>query len=99
MYAAGTAARSAQDAARSGDYTRAVAIAATMVTNMELQLERFRIQMERYDEACGAGDWRRAVRSLADARLAALAAGVPELEQVATERLYALVRKHEVTER
>lgn len=96
LHAADHAARSARQAAVDGDYNKAVSLAATLVPGMELQLEQYRLQMETYDDARTTEDWRRALRALADARLAALAAGVPELEQVASDRLYDLVRLHEV---
>lgn len=92
--ATGSAAR---EAALAGDYSRAVAVAAPLVPGMEPQLEQYRLQMRAYDEAHALQDWRKALRALADARLAARAAGVPALEQVASDRLYELVRSHEVS--
>ncbi len=94
-----TAARRAQDLAQAGDYNQAVAIASALAPGMEPQLEQYRLQMQAYERANAERDWRRALRALADAWMAALAAGVPELEKVANERLYALVKDHEVRER
>lgn len=96
LQATGKAARSAREAAQAGDYTRAADLAAIVAPGMEMQLEQFRLRMQDYEEACVEENWRRALRALADARLAALAAGVVDLEQVANERLYDLVKKHEV---
>ncbi|MFZ5828008.1 MAG: hypothetical protein ACOY94_27195 [Bacillota bacterium] len=89
-------AESAREAAEAGDYTRAAALAAIVAPGMEMQLEQYRLRMQDYERASAEGDWRKALRALADARLAALAAGVFGLEQVANERLYDLVKQGEV---
>jgi hypothetical protein len=89
-------ARLVRAAAEQGDYLRAVTIAARMAPGMEPQLTQYRFMMEAYEQALAAGDRRKALRALADARLAAIAAELPELETVATNRLYAVVKAHEL---
>lgn len=83
-------------AAEEGDYARAVAMAALLVPGMEAQLGQYRLQMELYEQAVKNGNWRQAIRALADARIAAVQAGLPELEVVATDRLYDVVKAHEL---
>lgn len=82
-------------AAAQGDYERVAAIAASLAPGMEAQVEQFRIQMQLYTQARAGQDWRRALRALADARLAAIHAGLPDLESIATEGLYHIVRSYE----
>lgn len=96
LHVAESIARSAREAALVGDYDSAVAIANSLVPGMELQLQQYRWQMETYEEARCRNDWRRALRALADARLAAVVSGVPALEEVASDRLYDLVRTYGV---
>jgi hypothetical protein len=79
-------------AAEQGDYAKAAQVAAALAPGMEAQLRQFFIQMEIYQEAKGTSDWRKALRALADARIAAISAGLPELESVVTERLYDVVK-------
>jgi hypothetical protein len=81
-------------AVEQGDYVRAVNLAAALAPGTEPQLDQFRIQMEVYDRARAAADYRKALRALADARMAAIAAGFPELEAVITDRLYEVVKLH-----
>lgn len=78
-----------------GDYARAELAAAALVPGKEPQLYQFRIQMESYERARRESDWYRALRALADARLAAINAGVAELEEVANRRLQETVRSYE----
>jgi hypothetical protein len=96
MYEAKSGARLVQAAAEAGDYARAVTIAAELVPDMEAQLGQYQIQMDLYEQARQTGHWRLALRALADARMAAIAAGLPELEGVATDRLYDVVKSHEL---
>lgn len=91
-----TTARLARAAVEQGEYARGVDIAAKLAPGLEPQLEQYRLMMETYDLAVSAADWRRALRALADARLAAIQAGLPELETVATNRLYEVVKAHEL---
>lgn len=79
-------------AAERGEYAVAVALASSLVPGLDDVLSRYRERMESYEEARQAGDWRRALRSLADARAAAIASGLPELESVVTHRLFDVVR-------
>lgn len=88
--------RMVRAAAEAGDYERAVTIANRLVPDMEAQLAQYQVQMSLYEQAMAAGNWRLAIRALADARLAAIQAGLPELEGVATDRLYAVVKAHEL---
>ncbi len=96
MQDANMEARMVRAAAEAGDYERAVTIAGHLVPEMEAQLTQYQVQMALYEQAMGAGNWRLAIRALADARLAAIQAGLPELEGVATDRLYAVVKAHEL---
>jgi len=88
--------RAVQAMAERGDYRGAVAAALAIVPCAEAQLRQYEIMMELYEEARVGGSWRRALRALADARMAAIAAELPELETVATARLYEVVRLHEL---
>ncbi|HYF92103.1 MAG TPA: hypothetical protein VD969_07635 [Symbiobacteriaceae bacterium] len=90
-----TGTRLIRAAAEKGEYGRAVEIAARMWPEVALQLEQYRLQMEIYELCREKCDWRRALRALADARIAAVAAGVVELEMVATNRLYEVVKSNE----
>lgn len=92
----GKAARCTREAAEAGDYTWAAAIAVTGAPGLEMQLEQFRLRMQDDEVACTVENWRQPLRALAVARLAALGPGVVDLERVANERLYDLVKKHEV---
>jgi hypothetical protein len=91
-----TGMRLVRAAAEAGDYARAVSIAEKLAPGSEPQLVQYRLMMEKYDQAVAGDDWRRALRALADARLAAIAAEMPELETVATNRLYEVVKAHEL---
>ncbi|MGE5673419.1 MAG: hypothetical protein ACM3XM_05980 [Mycobacterium leprae] len=82
-------------AALEGNYQRVTELAAALAPGAEPQLEQFRIQMEEYEAAVQQSDWRRALRALADARLAAIGAGIPDLEAIATQRLYSVVKQYE----
>ncbi|HEY3365513.1 MAG TPA: hypothetical protein VGK74_10710 [Symbiobacteriaceae bacterium] len=82
-------------AAAQGDFDKVAAIANALVPGMEAQVEQFRIQMGLYAQAKEANDWRRSLRALADARLAAIAAGLTDLESMATEGLYNIVKLYE----
>ncbi|MDF2628602.1 MAG: hypothetical protein K0R39_2433 [Symbiobacteriaceae bacterium] len=83
-------------AAEQGDYVGAVEMATKLLPDMVHQLQQYRLMMEQYETSRGKLDWRRALRALADARLAAIAAGLVELEIVATNRLYDIVKSHEL---
>jgi hypothetical protein len=83
-------------AAEQGDYVGAVEMAMKLWPEMVHQLQQYRLMMEQYEASRGKLDWRRALRALADARLAAIAAGLVELEVVATNRLYDVVKSHEL---
>lgn len=91
-----TGTRLIRAAAEIGEYARAVEIAVKLWPDMIHQLEQYRLQMELYELSRAKLDWRRALRSLADARLAAIAAGIVELEIVATNRLYDVVKSYEL---
>ncbi|HWI64939.1 MAG TPA: hypothetical protein VNT75_24180 [Symbiobacteriaceae bacterium] len=91
-----TGTRLIRAAAESGEYGRAVEIAIRLWPDMAHQLEQYRLQMELYETSRAGHDWRRALRALADARLAAIAAGLVELEIVATNRLYDVVKSNEL---
>jgi hypothetical protein len=78
-----------------GDYALAVTLAAELAPGMDSQLGQFKIQMELYRQARSDADWRRALRAIADARIAAISAGLPELESIASHHLYQIVREHE----
>lgn len=91
-----TGTRLIRAAAEQGEYGRAVEIATKMWPEMAHQLEQYRLQMENYELARDKHDWRRALRALADARIAAIAAGMVELEIVATNRLYEVVKSNEL---
>lgn len=82
-------------AAERGDYARAAVVAQQLAPGMEAQLGQFRNQMEVYEATRAQADWRRALRALADARIAAIAAGLPELESVVTDRLYDVVKERQ----
>lgn len=96
MPEATTLAQAVRAAAERGDYGRAVETAAKLVPGMEPQLGQYQYQMERYEQYKAAADWRHALRALADARTAAVAAGLPELETVASNRLYEVVKLYSV---
>ncbi|HLN62402.1 MAG TPA: hypothetical protein VK464_12695 [Symbiobacteriaceae bacterium] len=96
MQDANMEARMVRAAAEAGDYERAVTIAGHLVPEMAAQLGQYQVQMALYEQARAEGNWRLAIRALADARLAAIAAGLPELEGVATDRLYTVVKAHEL---
>lgn len=96
MQEVSTVSRLVQAAAEAGDYERAVVLSAQLVEGMEAQLGQYRLRMEGYEQARAAGNWRLALRTLADARIAAIQAGLPELEGVATNRLYDVVKSHEL---
>jgi hypothetical protein len=83
-------------AAEQGDYVGAVEMATKLWPEMVHQLQQYRLMMEQYEASRGKLDWRQALRALADARLAAIAAGLVELEVVATNRLYDVVKSHEL---
>jgi hypothetical protein len=91
-----TGTRFIRAAAEAGDYGRAVEVAAKLWPDVAPQLEQYRLQMELYELCREKSEWRRALRALADARIAAIAAGLPELEVVATNRLYDVVKSHEL---
>ena len=95
MQQAVTTAETMRAAVAQGDYAGAVDAAAALAPEMAPQLVQFRFMMERYAEARQASDWRRALRALADARMAAIAAGLPELETLATNLLYDVVKQYE----
>jgi len=94
----GAVARKARSFAQAGDYNQAVAVASLLVPGMEHQLEQFRVRMRAFESAKAIGHWREAVSALTDARMAALAAGIPELAQVASDQLFRLVKEQEVRE-
>lgn len=79
-------------AAERGDYALAAKQAAELMPDMIPQIEQYRIRMELYEEAVEAENWRQAIRALADARMAAIAADLPELEVVAQARLFQVVK-------
>lgn len=85
-------AREVRTAAERGDYALAEELANSMVTGASEELAKYRERMERYEQAKAVGDFRRALRALADARAAAIASGLPELESVVTHLLFDVVR-------
>lgn len=82
-------------AAGRGDYAEAVRSAAVLAPGKERELEQFRSQMELCERALRAAEWRRALRALAEARTAAVAAGLPDLESISTARMYAVIKLRE----
>lgn len=92
-YIGRTSGRDVRIAAEGGDYSLAVTLAAKVVPGMEPELRKFKAEMEAYEEAKGRANWHRALRSLADARAAAISAGIPELESVVTHRLFDIVKQ------
>ena len=86
--------REIRTAAEQGDYARAAVLAAIVAPGMEGPLSTFQSEMEAYERARLVSNWHRALRSLADARSAAIACGMPELESVVTHRLFDIVRLH-----
>lgn len=92
-FAGRSSGRQVKQAAESGDYALAVSLAVRVVPGMEPELKKFQKQMEAYEEARGHANWHRALRSLADARAAAISAGLPELESVVTHRLFDIVKQ------
>lgn len=78
-----------------GDYARAEVAAAAFAPGKEAQLHQFRIQMESYERARIEADWYKALRALADARMAAIGSGIPTLEEVVTDRLRETIRLYE----
>lgn len=95
MQQATTSTDALRAAAVQGDYAGVISAAAALAPEAEPQLVQFRIMMERYEEARQAADWRRALRAVADARMAAIAAGLPELETLTTNLLYDVVKQYE----
>lgn len=88
--------RDVRKAAEQGDYARAAVLASVLLPGMEQPLARFRDEMEAYERARLTANWHRALRSLADARAAAMATGLFELETVVTHRLFDVVKlQHE----
>ncbi len=85
-------AKEVRAAAERGDYALAESLALSLAPGKETELTRFRERMEVYEQARESQDWRRALRALADARDAAVAAGLPELEGVVTHRLFDIVK-------
>lgn len=86
--------REIRAAAERGEYARAAVMASILAPGMEGVLGRFQTEMEAYERAKISANWHRALRALADARAAALASGVIELEAVVTRRLFDVVRLH-----
>jgi DNA polymerase/3'-5' exonuclease PolX len=62
---------------------------------VEVQLRQYWLQMELFEKFRAEGDWRRALRAIADARIAAVAAGKTDLEAAASERLLEVVRLYQ----
>ncbi len=94
MHQALSIVRQMREAAARGDYAEAVTRAAELAPGKERLLEQFRLQMERYEKALAESDRRRALLALAKARSAAVAADLPALESIASERLAGMVNLH-----
>ncbi|HEY8346061.1 MAG TPA: hypothetical protein VIL07_02150 [Symbiobacteriaceae bacterium] len=88
-----------KEAARRGDYAGAVRNAALLVPGKQRELDRFRMEMEQYERAVRTAQWRAALRALAAARMAAVAAGLPELEDISTDQMYRVIRLREQLDR
>lgn len=90
--------RDMRTAAGRKDYAKATDAALILAPDKGTYLTEFRVFMERYEQAKSRYAWRKALRAVIAARRAAIAAELPDLEQIATERLYELVRLYELTQ-
>jgi hypothetical protein len=83
----------ARQAAEQGDYRRAEALAASVVPADTRRLAEFRHHMEACEEAIRAEDWRMALRTLADARIALAASRCTILESAVQHRFQYVLRR------
>lgn len=96
----GSAARAELKAAVGrGDYASVVRSAAVLAPGKERELDQFRTEMEFSQRAIHSAQWRSALRALAQARMAAVAAGVPELERISTDQMYLVIKLREEHDR
>jgi len=86
-------------AAGRGDYALAVRSAAILAPGKEQELNQFRAEMEFSQRAIRSAQWRSALRALAQARMAAVAVGLPELENISTDQMYRVIKLREEYDR
>lgn len=82
-----------------GDYALAVRSAAVLAPGKEQELNQFRAEMEFSQHAIRSAQWRSALRALAQARMAAVAVGLPELENLSTDQMYRVIKLREEHDR
>lgn len=82
-----------------GDYAVAVRSAAVLAPGKEQELDQFRAEMEFSQRAIRSAQWRIALRALAQARMAAVAVGLPELESISTDQMYRVIKLREEHDR
>lgn len=83
----------ARMAAAQRDYRRAEALAVAAMPDDLQSLAQFRQYMEMCEQAVESGDWRTALRALADARIALAGTRCLVLEGVIHERLQQVIRE------